>query len=212
MKETFKDPGYTLYRYADVIYVDCPDGEGPGIIRGEFTWFPKQARLTSCFGSFHREWNATTWLGPVIGHRQRFCPICSADAPDLGISKTTFRSDLPHCIDYHCGRCGGDSEMEITWCRGDIHTPGCDPYFGLPLYLREIVGNETLWFFNADHMNQVRSYVAADLRERLPDGKWSMITRLPTWIKTSKNRSKVLRAIARLEAKLSALNRKLQKT
>lgn len=53
-----------------------------------------------------------------------------------------------------------------------------------------------------DHVAPVRHDGEADLRERVHDGKWSMITR----IKTRKNRPKVLHAISKLETKLAALN------
>ena len=84
-----------------------------------------------------------------------------------------------------------------------------DPVFGLRLWLSLRCCGETLWAYDRRHLGEIRAYVAADLRERVPDpyrvpNHWSntsMISRLPRWLKARKNRAAILRAIDRLAAK-----------
>ena len=190
---------------ANLIFVDCPNQLGPGIIRGEAGWFLKKARLTSLIGTYYREWDVKKWMGPVYAGYNRFCPFCSVKFEFQKIEKEKYRSDLPKFYKHKCSNCGKESELEITWYRGDIHTPGCDPFFGLPLYLREPVKGEMIWFYNKDHMNYIKAYVEADLRNRVTDGKWTIITRLPNWMKDGKNRGRILKAIAKLEKKYLSL-------
>jgi hypothetical protein len=79
-----------------------------------------------------------------------------------------------------------------------------DAYFGLPLWLQIEVGDRTLWAHNDRHLQFIKSFVQATIRERhdKPGQGWrnqSVISRLPEWIKLAKNRKRVLKAIELLE-------------
>ena len=79
-----------------------------------------------------------------------------------------------------------------------------DAYFGLPLWLHIEVGDRTLWANNLRHLQFIKAFVQAPIRERhdKPGQGWrnqSVISRLPEWIKLAKNRQRVLKAIALLE-------------
>lgn len=79
-----------------------------------------------------------------------------------------------------------------------------DPILDLPLWLVTSVGGETLWAFNAEHLDLLESYVSASLRERVPDRRqYSLVEKLPAWVKSAKNRDAVLAGIARLRERLS---------
>jgi len=90
----------------------------------------------------------------------------------------------------------------LTWYREAFAGEPVDPTFGLPLWLQSPACGHTLWAYNAEHLHALRSYVAAMHRERRADGKWSMFTRLPQWVKAAKNRGELLRAFDRLAARL----------
>ena len=65
---------------------------------------------------------------------------------------------------------------------------------------------ETLWAYNRAHLAEIRAYVEAGLRERATGEVNSlrnstMISRLPKWLKSRKNRAAILKAIDRLAAK-----------
>lgn len=83
-----------------------------------------------------------------------------------------------------------------------------DPYFGLPLWLQSETRHGWLWAYNPEHLDLIRQFVQAPLRERAPRDtkarkKMTLIARLPTWIKSAKNRAEVLRAIERIQASLA---------
>ena len=82
-----------------------------------------------------------------------------------------------------------------------------DDYFHLPLWLQTPCCGEVLWAYNERHLAFLEDFVSARLRERTRDEKygWSnnaLASRLPAWIKSGKNRSEVLKGIARLRMRL----------
>ncbi len=77
-----------------------------------------------------------------------------------------------------------------------------DWYFGLPLWLRINCCNEILWAYNLNHLEIIEQYVSAKLRERTKKGRNSFLSKLPTWLKSAKNREIILKAIGKLRTKL----------
>ncbi|WP_424533920.1 hypothetical protein ACOZ38_26795 [Sphaerisporangium viridialbum] len=79
------------------------------------------------------------------------------------------------------------------------HTDARDPYFGLPLWLQTRCGGNLLWAYGHRHLDLLEDYVTARHRERgARPGSMSMVERLPTWLKSARNRSEVLKAIRRI--------------
>jgi hypothetical protein len=78
-----------------------------------------------------------------------------------------------------------------------------DWYFRLPLWLEISCCGETLWAYNLKHLEYIEKYVAAKLRERTSKTAKSMVSRLPKWIKSAKNRAEILKAIGKLKGKLN---------
>lgn len=72
----------------------------------------------------------------------------------------------------------------------------------LDLWLKTDTRHGTVWAYNLEHLDHLRRFVAATLRERAPwyehGRKMTYVARLPAWIKQAKNRAEVLRAIDRL--------------
>lgn len=82
-----------------------------------------------------------------------------------------------------------------------------DWYFHLPLWLRIACCGETLWAYNAEHLQFLESYVGATLRERARNQEtgWSnqsLASRLPVWMKKAQHRTEILRCLAKLKEKL----------
>lgn len=79
-----------------------------------------------------------------------------------------------------------------------------DPYFGLPLRLQSETRHGWLWAYNLEHLDLIKRFVQAPLRERAPWNakarvRMTLIARLPAWIKRAKNRAEVCRAIERIQ-------------
>ena len=72
-----------------------------------------------------------------------------------------------------------------------------DPFFHIPLWLQDHVQGNLLWAYNHDHLNFLKNFVEARLRERngkkLTNG--SIGSRLPTWMTSRNNRAVVLKAM-----------------
>ncbi|MCL2468433.1 MAG: hypothetical protein FWF02_12845 [Micrococcales bacterium] len=136
-----------------------------------------------------------------------------------------------------CSRCGRPGvEHRTVWWRswtaddGQFTCLGCgarDSCTGFPsdvmvdpgpirarrlLLMTEVGALGTLWVDNRHHLDQLRCYITATVRDEragLPrsrhytccyphQGSWYVA--LPTWVKTAKNRPRVLKAVARLMA------------
>jgi hypothetical protein len=74
-----------------------------------------------------------------------------------------------------------------------------DPLFNLPLWLQTEIRGNLFWAYNRRHLQDIKTYVQAKLRERQSDGYTTMVERLPQFIKSAKNRDAILKAIDQLE-------------
>ena len=125
------------------------------------------------------------------------CPRCqrSARAFSLGEKKTALFGPKR----LVCANCGYSKD----WQKGAVCIGGpIDAYFRQPLWLQTPCCGETLWAYNEKHLKLLEDYISADLRERTPGHTRSMASRLPTWMKSAKNREDVLKGIERLKQKL----------
>lgn len=123
------------------------------------------------------------------------CPGCSECAVIIRTTKPLpgYKSRPYKLVCKHCGH------NSIAG-----HTK---PVTSFPLWLETPFGNNTLYAYNPDHLSYLESFVFAKRRERKPDDKWgwtnqSMISRLPAWIKSAKNREEILKAINKLWIKV----------
>ncbi|MFI8789628.1 hypothetical protein [Streptomyces sp. NPDC055105] len=107
-----------------------------------------------------------------------------------------------------CRACGlsrdaAGGEFRLFRGRGEA----TDPHFGLPLWLQAETRHGWVWAYNPEHLELLRQFVRAPMRERAPwDAqvkKMTVVARLPTWIKSAKNRGEVLRAIDRIRSSLA---------
>lgn len=109
-----------------------------------------------------------------------------------------------------CRSCG----LSRAWSGRVVRLPGgtgqpaTDPYFGMPLWLQVETRHGWLWAYNLEHLDLIRRFVQASLRERAlwyqTGPTMTLVARLPTWIKRAKNRDEMLRAVSRLHASLVA--------
>ncbi|MFK4066532.1 hypothetical protein [Streptomyces sp. NPDC029674] len=107
-----------------------------------------------------------------------------------------------------CPNCGTSKE----WGGGcvslhrDWYAPATDPYFNLPLWLQTETRHGWVWAYNLQHLDVIRRFVQASLREGIPwhdnGRRMTVLARLPAWMQQAKNRDEVLRAIARIHASL----------
>ena len=114
-------------------------------------------------------------------------------------------SDPPVCL--ICAGCGQKQEWINKLSFSSEDSIPRDPFFHATLWLQTPCCGRTLWAFNGYHLKYLQQFVSATLRQRRcdPESGWknsSLISRLPGWIKSAKNRASVLKGIAKLETML----------
>ncbi|MEV5518778.1 hypothetical protein AB0L50_38825 [Streptomyces flaveolus] len=140
------------------------------------------------------------------------CPGCARvahvvtapdPAPEGGHDRGLFAARRLVC--RSCGTAKQWSGRGVALHR-DRHTPATDPYFGLPLWLQTETRHGWVWAYNLEHLDLIRRFVQASLREGIPwhdhGRKMTVVARLPAWMQHAKNRDEVLRAIDRIHASL----------
>ncbi|MBZ6105898.1 hypothetical protein KVH20_26340 [Streptomyces olivaceus] len=107
-----------------------------------------------------------------------------------------------------CRNCGTAKESRrggLTLLR-DPYGSARDPYFGVRLWLQTETRHGWVWAYNLAHLDLIRRFVQAPLREGIPwydhGRKMTVVARLPAWMQQAKNRDEVLRAIARIHTSL----------
>ena len=104
-----------------------------------------------------------------------------------------------------CEHCGDERLFEASvqhlGYRDGLKT---DPVFGLPLRLQTTFRQDLFWAYNREHLEYLRQYIRAGLRERGIEPRnsirknSSMISRLPTFITKAGNREELLRLADKL--------------
>ncbi|MFW2178063.1 MULTISPECIES: hypothetical protein [unclassified Moraxella] len=102
-------------------------------------------------------------------------------------------------ITLECEKC--QKQNSVTLQKMIIHKyQGEDYYFGLPLLLQMSCSHGILWAYNWQHLQDLKAFIQADLRERTKNsGNGSLMSRLPLWIKSAKNREGLLKLITKIE-------------
>ncbi|MDF1662916.1 MAG: hypothetical protein P1V97_14160 [Planctomycetota bacterium] len=128
------------------------------------------------------------------------CPQCQ------GLGKV-FPAPLDSAqVQFGCSSCGLSKRREpqsrlFQWQSSDP----TDSYFGYSLWLNIPCCGERLWVFNRRHWDLLFSYVKAEHRERAQgEYGWrnaSIVSRLPPWISSKKNREVVVKALLTLKEK-----------
>lgn len=130
------------------------------------------------------------------------CPKCFKMAkivPEVIFSDSSKKERNLVC--HHCGYSKIRSPLLSLRLYHDR-----DWYFQQPLWLQIECCGHTLWAFNLEHLLYIKDFVKAGIRKKTKDNKYgwmnkSLISRLPKWIKSGKNREEILKAIKKLEEK-----------
>jgi hypothetical protein len=129
------------------------------------------------------------------------CPKCQSPAQVVfsGEPYEIQRINTPKKL--VCSKCGLNKKLTKDEMRVSIGG-SFDMHFRLPLWLQTPCCGDTLWAYNEKHLEFIENYVAAKLRRRKPNVNQSLVSRLPKWIKSVKNRDEILKAIKKLKEKL----------
>lgn len=198
VRRRFEDPGTPLWLHRP-IWVHCPRCGNPALVDGQW-----KARI-ACVACHHVDatayGSARSGAGqPQIAYAKPRCFRCGgmlpkriAAKPRFHKGKATGRAKCPSCGHIH------DYPVALA---AEPLSAGIDPFFGYPVYLSVPVGRWTLWAWNLRHLEWLEAWISASLRERRPPSyHFTMMARLPQWMKRASNRQAVLKGLARLRAK-----------
>ena len=142
--------------------------------------------------------------GTYYVNRSEQCHRCGGAT----VSAESKISDIKHpppFIEAKCSLCHSISKLsvktsDIRYRPNYTHRIGQITIFGLELYLCVATRFGQIFVYNLEHLNILKDYIQADLRERLPNvGNGYYFNCLPAWIKSARNRKEILKAILRLE-------------
>jgi len=204
----FSEPSYPTVFFSENIWVECPNCDQAALIR---TQLPKYTipfphgykSICNCKSCGFSSDKIIEWSGYFQGFVNRACGFCGSSIHYISEpTKSTFES-----IDLKCETCKKEKAYCVNWYRYRKNKP-TDPYFGFELFLQESIKSNILWLYNLEHLKYLETYILANLREGKNRHKYSMITNLPQWIKTAKNRDLILKKIKRMEKKLYVVETK----
>ena len=78
------------------------------------------------------------------------------------------------------------------------YSEGIEPYFGYQLTNHINIKGNPLSIFSPKHALDIAEYIEAEDRPNPENAKWSMVNRLPKWVKLAKNRKIVLKALSKV--------------
>ena len=77
---------------------------------------------------------------------------------------------------------------------------GREPYFRLELWFLTSFQGKSVWALNREHLAYLIGYLSADLREKPPGrAKMTQADHLPTFMKTAKNRERIVKLLKKLQ-------------
>ncbi len=79
---------------------------------------------------------------------------------------------------------------------------GKEFFFNADLWLKLPFKNEIFWAYNYRHLNYLKEYIQADLRENRDREFMSMTEKLPKFMQVAKNREALLKIIEKLQQKI----------
>jgi hypothetical protein len=204
------DRGRLLGTFASEAIVVCPKCAGPAVVTSRSTYttpyVPTQAKLVCLKCPFQTTLDESGWLGPGVGIARERCPNCGFKWLESRVRRGSLKGQGRRWTAITCSECQHTTKVPLRWRITRIGA-AVDPAFGLPLWLQSSCCGETLWAYNAAHLNALRDYVAAAIRERVGVMQWSMFSRLPKWLSARKNRDTVLSSIDRLQERLPSSER-----
>lgn len=123
------------------------------------------------------------------------CPNCSKKAN----SKVSYEANLAR---VYCPSCGQNKEVstEISFHGNKAHwRASADHYFGAELWLQHRFKNDIFWAYNEAHLEYLRQYIAAELREHKDRQHYTLLEKLPKFYHEAKNRESLIKIIEKLK-------------
>jgi hypothetical protein len=192
----FTDTSQTLHHFSQYILVHCPRCEKRAYVQTDAVTKKSELKCPQCYHSEKQgKWYGLTDL--VI--RQR----CDACGKWIDERVREDKVKFPYLL-VTCAFC--KQEKAYKPIQEKVYTTSrlpTDPIFGLKLWLQADFGDYVLWAYNQEHLQYLKEYIGAKLREKNGMSRRTLALKLPQFIKSAKNRDALLKLIAKLEQKLA---------
>lgn len=199
--DRFVDDGKSLASFADTVYVKCARCHHSGVVKAQWTAYRWIAVFSCSSCDLQLASERGDWVGPVTLKGRRPCGYCGHKWLQPSQTQESWPRSVVERLDVECPECKRVTSVPVVATARHTGDEAIDPHFGQPLLLVDNDRHGSLWAYNLEHLDELRRYVAATLRERSANaGNKSMASRLPSWIKLAKNRASILKRIARLAA------------
>lgn len=194
----FKDQNTTIYHFDNEILVECPKCNQKAIITKDKPDSYFSSRKLRCMNCFHLE---SSPKQSFIVELNCNCSNCGAGI-NINIPNVNEKKES---IAIKCDNCGithnyAPRNIAQQW-KYIVSGKPTDNYFGLPLWLNGNFRGENFWALNYSHLEYLKEYISAELRERNDRTHMTLVEKLPEWIKSGKNREKLIKLINELEKK-----------
>jgi len=197
-KKRFKDENYTIHNFQNEVFVECPKCSKKAVIKKEIPnsyWSERTLACPHCH--YSQKGRKKTFKVELKCN----CSNCASKI-DITIPNVNKKKES---IGIKCKNCGITQDYEPKnvvqeWMFSTIGKPS-ENYFGLPLWISSNFKTFSFWAFNYEHLEYLKKYIFADLRERNNRIHWTMVEKLPVWMKSGKNRDKLIKIIKELEIK-----------
>lgn len=120
------------------------------------------------------------------------CPKCQ--------KKATIRQSEKEGAILSCFECHYTSSKCLS-AEDRTDSITTDYWFGQELWLQAAFKNEVFWANNYEHLDYMKQYISSGLRERHNRAFFTLVEKLPGFIKSAKNRERLLKLIGKLETK-----------
>jgi hypothetical protein len=204
----FADPGVELGDFATHFVVHCPHCSGKAHIRPVGEKQPVHGIVQGldwrlvCTHCLHTELQGR-WYGAATAYVSVKCRECHEP-----LERSAEWNGLWEKLSVQCPACGDNCEYEARITRhGYNGGQKADPVFGLALWLQKMFREDLFWAYNYEHLNLLRQYIGAKLRERGIEPRntirknSAMLSRLPAFMSKAAHREALLKLIEHLALK-----------
>lgn len=229
MVKRFVDKNYPYYSYAykTKIWIKCPKCQALAFVWEEKTGenylancacthcaFRGQNLFTEHFTHRTNQYRSFSYYNMKDDLQNYFGEVrvtikekCSCKEGKFLLDKFyADKTKIPTPITLNCSFCGESKDFFAKDDNVKVQRNAqidSDPFLNYPLYLREETDLGKIFAYHPEQLATLKAYIMADLRENTHYHK-SYFSRMPTWIKSAKNRDLVLKAIGKLEQKVFA--------
>ena len=200
MSSRFQDWQHDQSDLLTEVWVVCHRCASPGVVRSTVPYWQSTPTFTCSACGLSLRGRHTSWVGPCHGWVRSRCSQCGRW---LHHSLRSANGYGPRRFKLQCPGCSLLNDAPVEWSP-ESSGPPVDPTFGLALRLQTPCLGHTLWAYNPKHLDFLRSYVEAKVRERVPNANASLASRLPKWLKLARNRRSALAALDKLAENAAA--------